>query len=249
MLPSQKPTCLVLVATATFAGFAFAQSAREFDVVSIRADRSANENWSIRTPDGGRFTATGISARTLCLSAFDLRGFQLIGGPNWLDSERYNIVGKTAGPGQITPEEVAPLLQSLLARCFQLKYHREKRELPEFFLTVAKDGPKLTPNTGSPGPGIEKRKSGGKAVITATQKPLIELTKMLGAELGSLVVDKTDLHENYDFTVEWSANPDIEFTLPSLFTALQEQLGLHLASGKGPVEVIVIDSMEKASEN
>jgi uncharacterized protein (TIGR03435 family) len=239
---------IILAATAALS--LYGQTAISFEVASIRPNLNGGAD-SIRTKDGdGRFTAINQSATMLILTAFDIRRFQLVGGPRWLDSDKFDIVAKTGGTGSITQEQIGPLLQSLLADRFQLNVHREIRNLTGYSLVIGKGGPKLNANNGAEGTeGLETRRNNGKAVTIATKKPLDEFVKFLGSQLGGVVTDNTGLKGRFDFRMDWSYDPDLESSAPTIFTALPEQLGLRLVSRKGPVEVIVIDSIEKPSGN
>jgi uncharacterized protein (TIGR03435 family) len=227
-----------------------AQTPISFEVASIRPNLNGGAD-SIRTKDGdGRFTAINQSATMLILNAFDIRRFQLVSGPRWLDSDRFDIVAKTGETAVITQDQIGPLLQTLLVDRFQLKIHREIRNLTGYSLVLGKGGPKLTVNNGIGGTeGLETRRNNGKAVTIATKKPLDEFVKFLGSQLGGVVTDNTGLKGRFDFRMDWSYDPDLESSVPTIFTAVQEQLGLRLVSRKGPVEVIVIDSIEKPSAN
>jgi uncharacterized protein (TIGR03435 family) len=119
-----------------------------------------------------------------------------------------------------------------------------------YSLIVDKGGSRLTPNNATEGPeGLRTQRNNGKAVTKATKKPLDEFVKFLGSQLGGVVTDDTGLRGRFDFRLEWSYDSEAETSLPSIFTALKEQLGLRLVSRKGPVEVVVIDRIEKPSEN
>jgi uncharacterized protein (TIGR03435 family) len=156
------------------------------------------------------------------------------------------------------------MVQSLVQERFQLKTHRETRELPVFTLTVTKSGTKLTPTVeGHPGPGGLKPGSSRSSTTAAGTEmsgsgmTISRLINMLAGLAGRPIMDRTDLTGTYDFVLKFAPVQNItvggdagtEPSGPSLFTALQEQLGLKLESAKGPVEVLVIDSVSKPSEN
>jgi len=169
------------------------------------------------------------------------------------------------------------MLQALLADRFKLAVHHDSKELSIYALVVAKNGPRLqqakpgdTYPNGIKGPdGIARAgmMRMGRGQLTSQGLPLTELARLLTAQLDRTVVDKTGLPGNYDFTLQWTPDesqgamfrgpdagppgsaPSAESSGPSLFTALQEQLGLKLESQKGPVEIYVIDHAEKPSEN
>jgi uncharacterized protein (TIGR03435 family) len=161
------------------------------------------------------------------------------------------------------------MLQTLLEERFQLKVHRETKELPVFVLTVARSGLKMQPTKegsclsprdvpsqpGSTPCGPRRVRSGSPTTIAIGGRgmtvPYI-FGGIIGNMLGGPVVDKTGLQGQFDFTLEWTPggiNAPADATGPSIFTAVEEQLGLKLTSGKGPVEVIVIDHVERPSAN
>jgi len=193
--------------------------------------------------------ATNVTLETLIQSAFGVKDFQIVGGPSWLDSTAYDVSAKIDGNDDIRGEDLRPLLQALLADRFKLKFHQEMKELSVYSLIVVKTGHKLAEHTGTGGPSGGTLFGSGKASMTAKKATTARLAEGLGRVLGRTVVDNTGLSGTYDFTLEWVPDRSAESTGPSIYTALQEQLGLKLESTKGPVEIIAIDSAEKASEN
>jgi uncharacterized protein (TIGR03435 family) len=181
--------------------------------------------------------------------AFGVREFQIAGGPGWLTTDRFDIVATTATPGSLNLNELEPYLQSLLADRFRFRYHRETRELQVYSLVVARGGPKLAAHSGEGEPSMSGHDGSGKISKSATNATMARPANTLGGELDRTVIDNTGLKGGYDFKLEWAPNPAADSVEPSLFTALQDQLGLKLESTKGPVEIIVIDSIEKPSEN
>jgi uncharacterized protein (TIGR03435 family) len=142
-------------------------------------------------------------------------------------------------------------LRVMLADRFQLRIHRETKEMPVYVLTVAKSGSKLQTlaPTGKPEGNLSaRRNSEGKSEVTGDKLPVASLARFLSGQLGRNIIDQTNLTGKYDFTLTYA--PEMgDITGPSIFTALQEQLGLKLESGKGPVDVVVVDSAEKPSAN
>jgi uncharacterized protein (TIGR03435 family) len=146
-------------------------------------------------------------------------------------------------------------VQSLLADRFKLVIHRETKELPIYVLLVGKGGSKVQLTKGNAGPGM----GGARGRINARQVSMAMFAGRLGLMLGCSVVDRTDLTGEYDILLEWNQDPYVaptgldaappESFGPSVFTALREQLGLQLKAERGPVPIILIDSIEKASEN
>jgi uncharacterized protein (TIGR03435 family) len=202
----------------------------------------------------------------------------ILGGPSWINTERYMINAKAEGtPSQ--PMMRGPMLQALLEDRFQLKIRREIREVPVYVLTVAKGGPKLKaskegscPTPGPPAgvscPGSVWIARKGLNMTVDQQETLDGLARMLIQRLGRPVIDKTGIKGMFDFHLEFAPDETTGGTLPgggdragapadtpadpsgpSIFTAVQEQLGLKLDSARGPGEVLVIDRVERPSEN
>ena len=193
--------------------------------------------------------ATNVTLKTLIQSAYGVKDFQITGGPRWLDGDAYDVSARADAAGQLSNDDLKPMLQALLADRFRLKVHRETKEVSLYSLVVAKTGSKLREHTGPGGPSGGTLRDSGKVTMNAVKVPIAMLAENLGRVLGRTVVDNTGLTALYDFRLEWAQDQTADATGPSLFTALQEQLGLKLESTRGPVEVIVIDSAEKASEN
>ena len=192
--------------------------------------------------------------------SFRSNGSQIQGGPAWIDSSFYEINAKAedSAPGA---KMAGPMLQTLLEERFALKVHRETKELPVFVLTVAKSGLKMQrTKDGScqPGPnpcGSRRMRSASPTTIAMGGNGMT-VNEIFGGVIATMVggpvIDKTGLSGQFDFTLEWTLggiNAPPDATGPSIFTAVEEQLGLKLTSGKGPVEVIVIDHVERPSDN
>lgn len=256
-----------------------AASAPSFEVASIKPKTSDDGNVRVMfAPDG--FTANGVTTKFLVGFAYNLKDFQISGGPGWVDSEKYDINAKMDEatiealkklPPEQAQEQRRLMLQSLLAERFSLKVSQSSKDLPIYALVVVKSGSRLSPvadsksgSADSPGPKSLMRMAPGG--LTATGIPISLLVDRLSREVGRKVVDKTGLTGAYDFTLQWTpdrpvqgfapaedkqgpAAPAPDSSGPSIFTALQEQLGLKLESQKGPVETLVIESIEKPSEN
>jgi uncharacterized protein (TIGR03435 family) len=238
-----------------------------FEVASIKPSDPAAGGMQVGVSPGGVFTARNVTVKALVQQAYDVRDFQISGGPGWLDTERYDIVAKGDGTGpseddlrkmtdeqrNLFKDQLLLKLQELLAERFELKVHRETKELPVYALIVAKNGTKFQASAEGDvtRSGLTiRRGDGGKSEITGTRVPLAVLVRTLSNQVGRTVLDQTGLQGNYDFKMVFV--PDLapsDADGPSLFTALQEQLGLRLDAQKGPVEVVVIDSVQKASEN
>jgi uncharacterized protein (TIGR03435 family) len=221
-----------------------------------------------------------MTLKDLVVFAYRVHDFQITGGPGWIDSDRYNIDAKAEGPPASSQEYVAlqyRRLQTLLRDRFNLRIHRETKELPVYELTVAKGGPKLqTPNSlqREPGdftiaPGKYCGLIGGSMAsgrLQASGSTMADLARSLSSMLRRTVVDKTGITGAFDLRLTFTPDrpnvpsPDVPGYRPAdgaaaadpgpdIFTAMQEQLGLKLEPAKGPVEILVIDRAERPSAN
>jgi len=149
--------------------------------------------------------------------------------------------GERAAP----PDMYQPALRALLADHFKFKFHYEQKQFDVYDLVVAKNGPKLTPNTDGTGPGGTS--SAGK--YTAHGLSMAAFVNRFPGGVGRIVIDKTGLTGTYDIDLTWDPSLVPDATGPSIFTAVEEQLGLRLQPSKAPLNVLVIDSIEKPTEN
>ena len=240
---------LAIVAIAVSALSCAAQSPTTFEVASIRRSQSGSLNTQIDNSDG-KFTVTNGSLKTLIRNAYDLQSFQFAGGPSWLDTEMYNIVATTGTGDKIPPDQLKVLLKNLLADRFQLKVHWETRQTNIYALIIAKNGPIFKEDSDpAKEPGINTSKGAHQGRMIGTNEPLSILASNVGNQLGRIVLDKTGLQGKYDWTLVWDPDPAPDSTNPSIFTALQEQLGLKLDPQKGPMETLVIDNADHPSED
>lgn len=226
---------------------ALAQSP-SFEVASIKPNNNGGGP-SYQAESPGRYTAVNITIGTLIEYAFGVKNFQISGGPGWLNGDRYDIAATTGTSKDLKAEELQPYLQALLAERLQLRFHRETKEMQVYALGIAKAGPKLTAHAGPGDTSANMTNRPDKSSMKCTNRSMKSFADNLGRSLDQVVIDKTGLSGGYDFTLEWAPNPTPDSPEPSLFTALQEQLGLKLESTKGPVEIIVIDNIERPSEN
>lgn len=228
-----------------FLVLAGALHAQTFEAASIHPNPGGKEGSVVDFEETGLLRTSNASLKMLIRSAYGLQNDQIVGGPKWLDSDGYDIEAKTGHP--IRDAEEKPLLQHLLADRFQLKTHTEKRELPVYKLEVAKDGFLLKPSQASSSQ-IRQTRGAGRNQITVVRISIHQFAGMLGKSAGRIVQDNTGLTGDYDFTLTWDPEGNSD-SVPSLFAALQEQMGLRLESGKAIMDVLVVDSAEKASEN
>ncbi len=266
----------------------FAQSSTDggqanFEVASIKRSGPASRGTLDYSPSG-RFTATGLTLKRVIMWAYNLGGPAILGGPGWVDSDKYDIFaeapqGSITGPvgtgmqlggdnsrgmgwvlASDTPggRQLRGMVQALLADRFQLKVHYEPKQLPVYKLVVSKNGPKVQISHAETGPRV----SFTMGQLTFQNAPLTFLVTLLTELSGRPVVNATELTGQYDFSLAWT--PDQNFRRPDvsneaaaqadlsgapLFTALQEQLGLKLEPAKGSVQILVIDRVERPSDN
>ncbi len=221
----------------------------DFEVVSIRPSTAgAGAGTSVELFEGGRIRMANEPVKLLLRMAFQVQDAQIAGGPTWLDGDRYDIEAKTGSAAKISREQMGPQMQNLLTERFDLKFHRETRELTVGALVAAKGGLKLKVNAGG---GSRINSSGGpkKSQLIATGTSMELLAGYVGNRLGRIVVDRTGLTGSYDFVLEWAAEETPDVAVPGLVTALRDQLGLRIEPQKAPVEVLVIDSIGRPSEN
>lgn len=233
-----------------------------FDVASIRPmhyDHTARTHIYNSARDGS-FKAVNVTLRALLEVAYDLPETQMFGGPAWTSVDKFDLEAKSdvsvneqmaALPSHEAKEAKRRMLRALLAERFKLAAHTETREMPIYALVVAKGGPKLVKSSVN-GTTISTGKS--RITIQGGDNSLALLTFELSWRLGRPVIDQTGLAGRYEFTLNWTADDVASSSAdaadgPSLFTALQEQLGLKLESTKGPVPLLVVDHAEKPSEN
>jgi uncharacterized protein (TIGR03435 family) len=254
-----------------------AQTPPAFEVASIRPNTSGNtQGQGLAAPQpGGRFIAIGATLRGLVSGAYD--GMQIQGGPNWIDSARFDINARASS--DVPPDEMRRMLRSLLADRFKLVVHTEAREFPVYVLSTSRSdrklGPKLRESDAAcakesrnfvpagPGgpPACGDFRMGARSLI-ARGMFMPVFAQVMRGRVGRPVIDRTGLDAAYDLELEWSSDLGLqqapqgaagasELTPDglSLFTALQEQLGLRLQADRGPVDVLIIDSADQPTAN
>ena len=249
------------VAKVAEAGSVVAANGVVFEAATVKRNRSASSS-SHSSYSDGRFTASNVSLKNLIqYSAYGVPGSRIVGGPKWLDSERFDIEAKLDGPSteklralsrRENHLQTQAMFQQLLADRFKLTTHWETREMPVYDLVVAKSGAKLQPMKDAKASSGTDTEHGHLTANGITPAELARaLTQEVSGELGRVIVDKTGLTGRYDMELKWTPDSDSapEDAGPSIFTAAQEQLGLKLEPSKGPVEVLVIDRAEMPTEN
>ena len=249
------------------------QDTLKFEVASVKPADPDAQGTRIQLAPGGGMNMVNASVKQLITFAYDVRESQLVSGPNWLESQRYDIIAKPppaegpTDPRQMTNDQRETLqrqmrerVRNLLADRFQLTIHKETKDIPIYALVLGKNGSKIQPSKEQQGPrhGMQVR----RGQMNAEGATLQMLANALSNITGRPVIDRTGLKGNFDFKFEWTPEngaltpgapgepgSQVDLSGPTIFTAVQDQLGLKLESEKGPVEMIVIDRLEKASAN
>ena len=209
----------------------------------------------------GRFLTKGTTLDDLLMYAYSVHTKQIAGGPDWLESQRFDIEAKPDTPGSASDKQNRAMMRKLLVSRFNLKFHEEKRDLSAFVLSVNKGGPKLDKSEDDPNtPSTFAFRGLGNLVFRSISMP--DFASWMQTVLDRPVVDRTELKGRYQGVLKW--NPDeTQFAIfgppphpstaadapPELSQAIQQQLGLRLDAAKTPVAVMVIDHVEKPSEN
>ena len=219
-----------------------------FDVASIKPHPPTPGPFRSSTqvdPQGIRYS--NVTLKSAIAQAYSVASYQISGGPEWLASERYDILAKAAAPAP--KPQLMLMLRALLEERFGLRLHQETRELPIYALVVGKGGPKIRPVEDT---GATELGGGDDHQLTARQVSMETLAKTFSRQFGIQVVDLTNIRGVFDFNLDYAPDdvaPSDDGLAPSIFTALQEQLGLRLDPRRNPVEVVVIDHAQKPSQN
>jgi uncharacterized protein (TIGR03435 family) len=215
-----------------------------FEVASVRLSPPNEGYTSISTTyPTNRFTAKNATLKLLIAVAFGVDGNNMSGGPDWLDSLYCDITAKSGDAG-LSREQMQPLLQQLLEQRFHLTTHREKKDVSGYALVVAKGGAKLQANKGAPQLGYIFSNE-----IRIQNSPVRTLASTLAGPTRRPVVDRTGIEGVYDFDLKYASenapSNSADSNLPDIFTAVQEQLGLKLEPQQVPVEILVIDHVDR----
>jgi uncharacterized protein (TIGR03435 family) len=232
-----------------------------FEVASIKTNAQSGFSPSSMNIAGNRYTVTGTTLRRLIMEAYNLRDWQVTGGPSWINQDQWDVeaVADDGVPLRFfdaedpsRPTAASLMMQSMIENRFQFKFHREMKELPVYELTLTRTGPKFNLS-------MEQQSLGshllGRGEIDQQAEPFATFANLLSRFLDRTLINKVDLSGLYDIKLQWNPALRVEgeplpaSDRPSVFTAVQEQLGLNLKSSKGPVQVLVIDSVQKPSEN
>ena len=232
-----------------------------FEVATIKLSNPETPGKAF-TARGRHFITINTTLSDIIVFAYGLHPRQVVGGAAWLETTKYDLDALPEGEGQPSLEQMKTMLRKLLADRFKLTFHRDKKELSVYALVVGKTGSKLTKSAGDPNgpPGLFFQ---GLGVLPARNATMADFAGVMqAAVLDRPVVDQTGLPGRYDFMLKWTPDqtqfgglgvkvppPSDDAAAPDLFTAIQQQLGLKLESVKAPVDVLVIDKVERPSEN
>lgn len=240
-----------------------------FEVASVKPNTSGSGSMSMGWQPGGGFRAVNSPLRSLIQTAFDVRDSELVGAPDWISSERFDVTAKAAT--ELTRETRSSALQALLRERFKLTAHRDTREVPVYLLVLARSDGRLGPGLRQsqidcspqaraarpPSVGAGAGQAAGPvtrpecgsfsagSTLTAGGVTLAQLSGSLSRQADRPVLDRTGLTGFFDVDLKWSNQAKATDDGPSFFTAVQEQLGLRLEAGRGPQEMLVIDSVER----
>jgi uncharacterized protein (TIGR03435 family) len=226
--------------------------AQEFEVASVRPNTLNDRIVTINVGPGGRFAAKGYTLVLLIQRAYGVMDWNVSGGPGWIRTDRFDVAAKANVAGNLTEAQLQPMLQKLLAERFKLRLTRSSKEMAGYALVVARGGPKVKASADSMEHPDTFRMGGNGLSGQGIQ--MADLARFVAGKLGLVAVDETGLKGLYDLKVEWkveaeqSTGDDPREALRfAVFSALQEQLGLKLTPKKITVQMLAIDSAEKAS--
>lgn len=228
---------------------------QRFEVASIKLSGNTDPGSYGMKTGHGKLDADNVTLKQCIMSAYGVGPRQIFGGPDWVASDHFEIKAKAEKPTD-DDDLLMLMLQNLLAERFKLTFHREDKTMTAFVLEAAKNGPKME-RAPAGEPGTNRINGKDHNVIAAHNTDMGLFASVLGREMGLPVVNRTGLEGPFNFKLEWipdnarsgGAGASATVEGPSIFTAVQEQLGLHLRAEKVPVEVLVIDHVEKPSAN
>ncbi len=225
-----------------------------FEVATINPANPNRTNGGGFIVGGHRLVIESQTVNDLISLAYAVHPKQIADGPAWLGTEKFDIEGQAEQPGVANLHQIQEMLQKLLAARFDLKLHRDKRELPIYAIKLAKGGPKITrsaenayglPSQSGHGQGSQQQRK-------FANNSMSDFALGMQAYMDRPVVDETGLPGRYDFTLKWTpynSQTNEPNAAPDIFTAVQEELGLKLEATKGPADVLIIEHVERPSAN
>jgi uncharacterized protein (TIGR03435 family) len=220
---------------------ALCQSPPRIEVDSVKASYADPSNSGVTTGHG-RIHADNVTLKRCIMSAWSVGPQQVVGGPDWLNTDRFEIEARADQPVD-DDAALMVLLRGILADRFKLSLHHESRPVEAYVLEVAKNGPKMEKTAG--GESIDLSHNGGIDSKNATMQHFAEV---LSRQMDLPVVNRTGLSGQFNLKLEWTPQYATDAG-PGIYTAIQEQLGLRLRAERTPIDVLVIDHVERPSQN
>jgi uncharacterized protein (TIGR03435 family) len=269
-----QSTIATLACGLAMAGLSAQTATPRFDAVSIKANRSGDSQQILSIAPDGSYTLTNATVRMLIRQAYRVQEFQIADAPDWTETERFDV--KARAPAGSTAAAVPDMVRSLLEERFGVVARRETREMPVFVLTLAREnalGPRLRRTAPDAAAVCAASRTSSSAAsrrdglpcgigttggtITAGDASLSQLAGLLSPIVGRVTIDGTGLTGTFDFDLNWTPDPFFrgpsvpvaDPAAPTLFTALQEQLGLRLASQRAPTEILLIERIHEPTQD
>lgn len=257
MLFCASPTPAQLAHKGPASAIALSQTLRPYDVSTVKENKTGDQSYSANLHEDA-FTATNVPLRVVIEFAYDIKADLIVGLNGPVASANFDILAKVlpsedGAPPKLTDQELQAMIIPLLADRFHLKAHLQPKIAPVYDLVVARSGLKLKLDQSElTGNGWDINGANDEKVLTAKRRTMPDLASALSDEVDRKVIDKTGLTGHADITLKWS--DDVAITLGgsnvvSIFTAIEDQLGLKLQPSKGPVDTLVIDHVEMPSQN
>jgi len=234
-----------------------------YEVASIKPTNDGDLGYTFRIEPDGTLAAAGITLKRLMMTAYNVQGFRIVGGPDWVASKRWTVQAKPSRAA--ASQQIREILRTLLEDRFQLRSHSERRKMLVYELSIDRRGPKVPRVKVSETEPVVRVTNGS---IRLTKAQTATFASQLSYAVGRPVVDKTGLSGEFDFVLEWTPVPGEDGGPtnsglppgtpeqpastpdgPSIFSAIPEQLGLRLKSRRGPVDVVVIDHVQMPMAN
>jgi uncharacterized protein (TIGR03435 family) len=241
-----------LAACAAVAVYGQSVAAPQFEVASVKPSNAEPGSASGIYTGHGRLDAHNVTLKRCIMGAYGVGPHEVSGGPTWLDTDRFDILAKADRP--VNDDAVLMvMLQGLLAERFQLAVQRETRIIPAYVLGVGKNGPRLEKAEGGEG-STNSTSNNRRMSIDARHTDLDSFARILARQMNMPVVNQTGLPGMFNFKLHWSPDdarlaPAGDTDEPSIFTAIQEQLGLRLRSATAPVTILIIAHAERPTQN
>jgi uncharacterized protein (TIGR03435 family) len=232
-----------------------------YEVATIKPSRP--DGHRVVQVQGVRLFTANTSLVDLMMFAYGVHSLQITGGPGWMKTEKFDVLMQPNMPGRPSTVQMRSILRKLLADRFKMTFHHAQKELPVYSIVAAKGGPKLTPTAAESVAANTAAIGFSKDAMVVSNATMAEFASLMQryVALDRPIVDHTGISGKYDFKLSWTpdrsqfnGNPIWPITNdanspPDLYTAIQEQLGLKLQPIKEPTDVLVIDSVERPSEN